>query len=187
MEWYVQSSTHCDGIRHALTHYVRHVSNTLCCVFCHLSSTVLNFITAAGRPQASVAALYAGSGFALAFLTFLLLFLKQILKQSLWAQLGFYSIMFRKTAVGLFGMRKERLLSPSTFWKIGKVLRVLKSSGTGWFNRLASMQHLVSFMQLLWTDFPWAVTEQDFRRTWIRIWEFESWRGGAGGGGGECG
>lgn len=50
--------------------------------FYHLSSTVLNFITAAGRPQASVAALYAGSGFSLAFLTFLLLFLKQMLQQA---------------------------------------------------------------------------------------------------------
>lgn len=71
-------------------------------------------------------------------------------------------------------MRRERLLSPSAFGKNEKFSLFQNSVEVADTIDLPVCSVLHLSIQLLWIDFPGTVPEQGFRKTWIRIWEFES-------------
>lgn len=125
----------------------------------------------------SITAPFAGSRFSMVFLAFVPQMLKQILNQSLRAHINFYFIMFKKTEP-LSGLtweeKRERLLSPSAFGKYGKLSVFWKAVEVADSIDLPVCGVLHLSVQLFWIDFPGTVPEQGFRKTWIKIREFES-------------
>lgn len=172
-------------IMHALIHCnVRHLSNLLRCVFWNLACTVLNFFTAVRNLQKTSSSLHkpllSNSTFCRIWIFCCISgicpsFFKTNteLKLTSTYKFLFYCVQENGT-VEWFDMRRERLLSPSAFGKYVEFSVFQNSVGVADSVDLPVCSVLHLYIQLLWIDFPGTVPEQGFRKTWIRIWEFES-------------